>query len=142
MKELDLEFEIENVQGAAREFLDKTKGYRVFAFTGELGAGKTTFIASLCKELGVEEIVTSPTFAIIQQYDSPLAGKIYHLDFYRINSNDEAINSGLEDCILSNHLCMVEWPQNAPGIFPDDTVMINITITGDTRRKMQIQLPE
>lgn len=142
MKELELEFELDNIDAAAKEFLDKTKGYRVFAFSGELGAGKTTFISSLCKELGVEEVVSSPTFAIIQQYDSTKAGNIYHMDLYRIKSEDEAINSGLEDCILGNDLCMVEWPQNAPGIFPEDTVKINITITSHSRRKMQIHLPE
>lgn len=140
MKEREIEFELPDIAEAAKEFLVYTKGYRVFAFSGELGAGKTTFISAICKELGVQDVVSSPTFAIVQQYDSDSHGNIYHMDLYRIRDEEEAINSGIEDCLQSDDICLVEWPENAPGILPDNTVRISLVISGHARRKLHLQI--
>lgn len=142
MRHLEIVYKLENISAAAQEFLNKTDTYKVFTFSGELGAGKTTFIAALCREWGVAEIVSSPTFAVVQQYTSERAGAIYHLDLYRIKDEQEAIHSGLEDCLISGNICLVEWPENAPGILPSDTVHTDMIITEKQGRKLLIQLPE
>lgn len=142
MKDQEIQFDIENIASAAADFLKLTAGYHVFAFSGELGAGKTTFISALCRQLGVTEIVSSPTFAIIQQYAAAKAGNVFHMDLYRIKDEEEAIHSGLEDALLSGDICMVEWPENAAGVLPEQTVYTKIEITGKRERKLHIQMPE
>lgn len=142
MRDLEIEYSLDEVFSAAKEFLNRTKNYRIFTFSGQLGAGKTTFIAALCRQLGVAEIVSSPTFAIVQQYTSGTGEAIYHLDLYRIKDEEEAIHSGLEDCLATGEICLVEWPENAPGIFPLDIVHTDISITGREKRKLTVQLPE
>ena len=132
---MELTFQLQDIRKAAREFLDNTSGYIVFAFHGEMGAGKTTFIHALCEELGVVSAISSPTFAIINEYESPVAGAIYHMDWYRLKSEEEAVNAGVEDSLLSGQLCLVEWPENAPGLLPDDTFEIHMeALDVDTRR--------
>jgi len=106
---------------------------------GEMGAGKTTFIHALCKELGVTDIVTSPTFSIINEYNI-IGGKIvYHMDLYRLKNDQEAVNAGVEDCLYSGNLCVVEWPDRAPAVFPDQTLHIYISLIGEEMRKIQWQ---
>ena len=113
----------------------------MFAFSGDLGAGKTTFINSLCKALGVEESITSPTYSIIQEYLSKKNNIIYHIDLYRIKGRMEAMEAGIEDCLNSKEICMVEWPERVPDIFPDDTVFTSIEILSANERKLIITLP-
>ena len=138
---MEIFFELESIEKVASEFLKTFDRYKVFAFSGDLGAGKTTFISALCKELKVVETVTSPTYSIIQEYKT-LEGKIiYHIDLYRIKSGHEAMEAGIEDCLNSNEMCFVEWPEKVTDIFPDNTVFSTFEIISDIERKLIIQLP-
>jgi tRNA threonylcarbamoyladenosine biosynthesis protein TsaE len=134
-------FELNKIENAAKEFLKLVNGFTVFAFSGELGAGKTTFVGVLCKELKVSETVTSPTYSIIQEYKTIDDKIIYHIDLYRIKSKEEAMEAGIEDCLNSEEICMVEWPEKAPEIFPDKTIFSHFEIVSATKRKLVIQLP-
>ena len=133
---------LNEIEHAAKKIILLINKYNIFAFTGELGAGKTTFIASICKLLGVPETVTSPTYSLIQEYQVGENKIIYHLDLYRIKSNEEAADAGVEDCLYSNELCFVEWPEKAPLLFPDSTVYIFFQILSDDKRKLIVQLPQ
>lgn len=138
---MEIEFTLENIEPTADDFLQICSGHKVFAFSGDLGAGKTTFVNSVCKALGVEESITSPTYSIIQEYLSKNNNIIYHIDLYRIKSRMEAMEAGIEDCLNSKEICMVEWPERVPDIFPDDTVFTTIEILSDNERKLIITLP-
>lgn len=138
---MEIVFELDDIQNTAKKFLQITNGFIVFAFQGELGAGKTTFISSLCKEMEIDETVTSPTFSIIQEYVGKDEKIVYHIDLYRIKSSEEAMNAGIEDCINSGEICMIEWPEKAPEILPADTVFSTFEIVSANKRKLVIQLP-
>lgn len=141
MVDMEIYFDFNEIEKTAKKFLKATPGYKVFAFRGDLGAGKTSFITALCKVLGVAETVTSPTYSIIQEYKTNNNKTIFHIDLYRIKSKEEAMDAGVEDCLLSNDICMVEWPEKAPDIFPDNTIYTDIEILSDTKRKLIIKLP-
>ncbi len=110
---------------AARDFWRQFPAGEVFAFHGEMGAGKTTFIHALCDLKGVTDTVGSPTFSIINEYQYP-GGKIFHIDLYRLKDEEEALRAGVEDVLYSGELCLVEWPDRAPGIFPPGTIDLQI----------------
>lgn len=137
----EMDFNFDEIDVVAKKFLEATSGYKVFAFSGELGAGKTTFITALCKELKVTETITSPTYSIIQEYKTNDNKTIFHIDLYRLKSTREALEAGIEDCLLSNEICMVEWPEKAPDIFPVNTIYSEIEIFSSEKRKMIIKLP-
>lgn len=137
---MDLNFTLENIDQAAKQLLAQTGSDRVFAFHGEMGAGKTTFINALCKALQVKDSISSPTFSIINQYATADNTIVYHLDLYRLKSEQEAINAGVEDCLFSGNTCFVEWPEKAPAIFPDDSLYITIISTGTDMRKLSLKL--
>lgn len=137
---MDLNFTLENIDQAATQLLAQTGSDRVFAFHGEMGAGKTTFINALCKALQVKDSISSPTFSIINQYATINDKTVYHMDLYRLKSEQEAINAGVEDCLFSGNTCFVEWPEKAPGVFPDDTLYISIISTGTDMRKLSLKL--
>jgi tRNA threonylcarbamoyladenosine biosynthesis protein TsaE len=139
---MEIFFDIDEIEKTAKEFLKITEGNKVFAFSGELGTGKTTFITSLCKQLGVTETISSPTYSIIQEYLTDQNEVVYHIDLYRIKNSKEAMEAGIEDCLNSNEICMVEWPEKAPEIFPEKTIFSNFEIISDTKRKLAIQLPQ
>ena len=122
---------------AARKFLDKTRGKRLYAFFGDLGAGKTTFIKALCNELSVIDIVSSPTFSLINEYQSANGEKIYHMDFYRINSVNEAYDMGVEDYFYSDHKCFIEWPEKINEILPSEIVFVKISELNDGIRTIE-----
>jgi tRNA threonylcarbamoyladenosine biosynthesis protein TsaE len=138
---MEIIFTLDDIENAAKEFVEYGSVYKVFAFSGELGAGKTTFINAVCKYLGVNETVTSPTFSIIQEYYSEKKDVIYHLDMYRIKNIEEAIEAGVEDCLHSDKLCFVEWPEKAILLFPPETVYASLLALSGTRRKLIVQLP-
>jgi tRNA threonylcarbamoyladenosine biosynthesis protein TsaE len=138
---MEIVFELNDIARAAKTFLEFVKDHKVFAFSGDLGAGKTTFINALCKALGVAESVTSPTYSIIQEYTSSNGSIIYHIDLYRIKNKEEAVEAGIEDCIYSNETCMVEWPEKAPSIFSDQTVFASFEILSEQKRKLIVELP-
>ncbi len=130
---MDLTFDLEDIQKAAAAFIDTHKDATVFAFRGEMGAGKTTFISKVCELLGVEDNMGSPTFSIINEYATP-GGSVFHMDLYRLKDEEEAIQAGVEDLLYSGELCFVEWPDRAPGIFPDDTVWIELKVADANSR--------
>ena len=137
---MEVNFTLEQIQEAAVKFLADTAGYKVFAFNGEMGAGKTTFIHALCEAMKVKDTITSPTFSIINQYNTDDNRTVYHMDLYRIKDENEAIHAGIEDCLYSGDICFVEWPEKAPGIFPDGTLYISITSVDDYTRKLKYNL--
>lgn len=138
---MEIYFDFNEIEKTAKKFLEATEHNKVFAFSGDLGAGKTSFITALCKVLGVVETVTSPTYSIIQEYKTRDNNTIFHIDLYRIKSKEEAMDAGIEDCLRSNDLCMVEWPEKAPEIFPEKTIYTSIEILSETKRKLIITLP-
>ncbi len=125
---------LESLPEAAKQFMAEMGDDTVFAFYGEMGAGKTTFISALARELGVEEdVANSPSFAIINEYrSSTTAELIYHFDLYRLESLDEALEIGVEDYFDSGALCLLEWPERIADILPDDTVRVDITVDPNT----------
>jgi len=135
-----VEFNKEEIAKAAREVWDHGKGYSVWAFHAPMGAGKTTFISALCKDvLGVKEGISSPTFAIINQYQSPAAGTVYHMDLYRLKSEEEAVQAGVEEAITNGNLCLIEWPEVAPALLPEDCLHIYIELKDDSRRVIKLK---
>ncbi|MDR2119000.1 MAG: tRNA (adenosine(37)-N6)-threonylcarbamoyltransferase complex ATPase subunit type 1 TsaE [Tannerellaceae bacterium] len=129
----------EEERNAAQHFIQKMNGKKVFAFHGKMGAGKTTFIKAVCKLLGVEEVVNSPTFSIINEYHIEKTGEtVYHFDFYRISNPEEAEDLGLEDFFYSGKLCFIEWPEKIGNCLPDGTSHIDITENPDGSRSILI----
>ncbi len=123
---------LDNIRAAAQEFIRNMGEARVFAFYGKMGAGKTTFVKAICEELGVEDVITSPTFAIINEYEGEET--IYHFDFYRIKKLEEVYDMGYEDYFYSGALCFIEWPELIEEILPDDAVKVSITEQQDGSR--------
>jgi len=112
----------------ANDFIEQAKGKTVFAFLGEMGAGKTTFIKSVCEKLGVEDVINSPTFAIVNAYYSPLLNdSVYHFDLYRVKTTEEALNTGIEEYLESGSLCFIEWPEIVRTILPQAACWVKIT---------------
>lgn len=128
---------LENIREAARTFIDAIGDHKVFAFYGSMGAGKTTFVKAICEELGVEDVITSPTFAIINEYSSR-EGVIYHFDFYRIKKLEEVYDMGYEDYFYSGALCFIEWPELIEEVLPEDAVKVSIRENADGSRIVQL----
>jgi len=127
---------LRSIDQAARQFIQAAGGHTVIAFYGKMGAGKTTFIRALCEELGVQDVINSPTFAIVNEYLSGQGDPIYHFDFYRIRREQEALDIGLEDYLDSGCLCLMEWPERIEGLLPDDTVKVVIEEMEDGSRRL------
>ena len=136
---MELKFSLDNIKEIATGFWKMTANTKIFAFHGEMGTGKTTFIHALCDVKGIKDAVNSPTFSIINEYNYREDGtekKLLHIDLYRLKDEDEAIRAGIEDCLYSNNICLVEWPDKAAGIFPVNTVHIYIHVVDEKRRKL------
>ena len=126
---------IGNIRQAARQFIDHMGTGKVFAFYGKMGAGKTTFIKAVCEELGVEDVITSPTFAIVNEYTSSTTGEsIFHFDFYRIKKIDEVFDMGYEDYFYGGSLCFLEWPELIEELLPEDVTKVTISEEPDGTR--------
>jgi tRNA threonylcarbamoyladenosine biosynthesis protein TsaE len=132
---MELCFQLQDIGEAAAGFWRAYPVERVFAFHGEMGAGKTTFIHALCDERGVTDVVGSPTFSIINEYRYS-GGRIFHIDLYRLKDEEEALRAGVEDVLYSGDICLVEWPDRAPGIFPVEAVHVHIGIVDRDTRKI------
>ncbi|MCI6802430.1 MAG: tRNA (adenosine(37)-N6)-threonylcarbamoyltransferase complex ATPase subunit type 1 TsaE [Prevotellaceae bacterium] len=117
---------IEEIAVAAKEFVAAMGERKVFAFYGKMGAGKTTFIKAVCEELGVEDVINSPTFAIVNEYVDGQGEPVYHFDFYRIKNLQEVMDLGYEDYVYSGHVCFMEWPELIENLLPDDAVKVTI----------------
>lgn len=136
---------LEALPQAAHEFMSHMDDYTVYAFYGQMGAGKTTFINALCRALGVESDTTnSPSFAIINEYRSDTTAElIYHFDCYRLEKEEEAEDIGAEDYFDSGALCLIEWPERIEGLLPDDTVRVDITVNeADDSRTLKMTFPD
>lgn len=130
---------MDGIREAARQFVGNMGDASVFAFYGGMGAGKTTFIKAICEELGVEDVITSPTFAIVNEYRANETGElIYHFDFYRIKKIEEVYDMGYEDYFYSGALCFIEWPELIEELLPTDAVKVNITVGEDGCRKVVV----
>ena len=128
----------EHIREAARQFIDNIGDRRVFAFYGKMGAGKTTFIKAICEALGVDDVITSPTFAIINEYTSGEGESIYHFDFYRIKKLDEVYDMGYEDYFYSGCLSLIEWPELIEEVLPEDAVKVSIEEKADGNRVVTV----
>lgn len=133
--DMELIFDLHELSTAAKSFWKQYPGRRVFAFRGQMGAGKTTFITALCRELGVSSVISSPTFSIINEYDSS-SGPVYHIDLYRLKDDSEAMQAGVEEVLYSGNICLVEWPDRAQSIFPEDTLWLEIELVDRNKRKL------
>lgn len=139
MKIIDIQ-SLDDLRSAAHDFIKLLDDRTVIAFKGEMGAGKTTFIAALCAELGVTEPVTSPSFAVINEYRSDeTAELIYHFDFYRLEKPEEAEEIGAPDYFDSGALCLVEWPERITDLLPGDTRYVQVEVNDDGSRKLIIE---
>jgi len=124
---------------AAKDFINQTKGHQIFAFYGEMGAGKTTFINALLDEMEIEDHSSSPTFSIVNEYLSPEHGPVYHFDFYRIENEMEALDIGIEEIIYGDDYCFMEWPSKIENLLPENSVNVIISVE-DKCRILDIQL--
>ena len=139
---MEWKYAFDDIRETAQSFLLTVGDARVFAFHGEMGAGKTTFIHALCEEQGVRDTISSPTFSIINEYvytDAGKVAKIYHIDLYRLRDEQEALQAGIEDCLYSDHICLVEWPEKIPSLLPDDAMHVFIEPVEDQTRKLRIE---
>lgn len=127
---------LDTIHEAAKEFVKEMGEGKVFAFYGKMGAGKTTFIKALCEVLGVEDVITSPTFAIINEYTDGKGDPIYHFDFYRIKKLEEVYDMGYEDYFYSGNLCLLEWPELIEDILPENVIKVTIEEQPNGTRKL------
>ena len=130
---------IDTIQQSAQKFIEQIGNRTVFAFNGKMGAGKTTFIKSICEVMGVKEIVNSPTFSIVNEYEAADGRIIFHFDCYRINKIQEALDLGAEEYLYSGNLCFIEWSENIAPILPDSIVNVNIEEIEDGKRNVMIE---
>lgn len=138
---MEIIYTLEQLPGTAEAFWRLAANVQVIAFHGNMGAGKTTFIHALCDNRQVKDAVGSPTFSIINEYfflENGKQKKIFHIDLYRITSEAEAIQAGVEDCLYSDHICLVEWPEKIGSLLPDDALHVFIEVINDRTRKLRI----
>lgn len=129
---------LDDLPSAAKFLLEHLGNAHIVAFYGPMGAGKTTLIAAIAERLGSTDTATSPTFSIVNQYDTS-RGPVYHFDFYRINRTEEAYDIGYEEYFYSGNLCLVEWPEKIEELLPDDTLRVHLKITGNDTRLLEIE---
>ena len=128
---------LQELDNAATQFLELAGEPAVIAFSGEMGAGKTTFIQALCRNLGVKVEVNSPTFSLVNEYFTPVGNSIFHFDLYRIETPDELFDMGYEEYFYSGSLCLIEWPEKARNLIPDDALWVHIVIGENEARLIQ-----
>ncbi len=135
-------FSLNEIHGTAISFWKEVKDRKVIAFHGPMGSGKTTFIHALCDVKKVRDVVSSPTFSLINEYSFEEKGKeskIYHIDLYRLRSETEAFDAGIEDCLYSGHICLVEWPEKASSLLPEDTLHVYLEAVNADKRRLYIK---
>lgn len=135
-----LVYNLDNITEVARKFIDEIGKNRIFLFDGEMGAGKTTFIAEVCRLLGADDDFGSPTFSLVNEYADKEGRPIYHFDFYRIDNPQEALEIGVEDYFYSGNLCFVEWPDRLGNLIPEEAVVVRIEENPDNSRKISLHV--
>jgi tRNA threonylcarbamoyladenosine biosynthesis protein TsaE len=135
---MEYSFSLSNIKEVAGAIWKENKDKKIWAFNGEMGAGKTTFIHALCEVLQVKSAIGSPTYAIINEYESAVTGVIFHMDWYRLKDEEEAQQAGIEDALFSGSLCLVEWPAKAPLLLPDDTLYVTIQLKDEQTRIISV----
>lgn len=141
MSEVKIQITLDTIDSAVETFLSSTKGYKSFAFYGGMGAGKTTFITALCHRLKALDLVSSPTFSIVNEYETESGELIYHFDFYRIKETEELYDIGFEEYLASDNWFFIEWPERAEELLTDEFVKVIIETLPDGDRSMIIKLP-
>ncbi len=134
-------FQLKDIAQVAADFWKRFPTQKVFAFHAEMGVGKTTFIHALCEALEVKDAIGSPTFSIINEYKGRRNGQevtIYHMDLYRLRDEEEAARAGVEDSLYSGAICLVEWPEKAAGLFPEETIHVHLSLLDSGNRHLQI----
>lgn len=129
---------IDEIDLAAAKFVDEMGENKVFAFYGSMGAGKTTFIKAVCEQLGVTDVINSPTFAIVNEYESGSGEPIFHFDFYRIKKEQEVMDIGYDDYVYSGNVCFMEWPELIEDLLPEDAVKVTIEENADGTRTVRL----
>lgn len=130
---------LDKIHETARQFISQIGERTVFAVNGKMGAGKTTFIKAICEEMGVKEIVNSPTFSIVNEYETESGRIIYHFDCYRINKIEEALEIGIEEYLYSGNLCFIEWSENIATLLPDSYTIVEINEKEKGEREITIK---
>jgi tRNA threonylcarbamoyladenosine biosynthesis protein TsaE len=133
---MDAIFELAQIKAVATALWKEGKAKKIWTFHAAMGTGKTSFIHALCEVLGVMDTVTSPSYAIINEYNSPQAGTIYHMDWYRLIDEEEAIQAGIEDALSSGNLCLIEWPEKAAGLLPETIFQVHLEILDEKSRRL------
>ncbi len=132
---------LDKLDEIAGEFLNTFKEPAVFCFYGSMGAGKTTFIQALCRKLNVVDVVNSPSFAIVNEYNTEEEDSVYHFDFYRLKEEEEAFDLGYEDYFYSNSYCFVEWPEKIASLLPQKRYDVSVTVLDDFSREIKVSKP-
>lgn len=135
---MEIIYTLNNIEQAAESLLKSIHLPAVIAFYGQMGSGKTTLIKNICKLLKVKDVISSPTFSIINQYYTENGEALYHADWYRLKDENEAINAGVEDALYSGNTCFIEWPEKADQLLPEKTIHIKIEVIDETTRKVVI----
>jgi tRNA threonylcarbamoyladenosine biosynthesis protein TsaE len=133
---MDAIFELPQIKAVAKALWKEGKAHKVWVFHASMGTGKTSFIHALCEVLEVKDTVSSPSYGLINEYESPIAGTIYHMDWYRLKDEEEAIQAGIEDAIGSGNLCLIEWPEKAAGLLPDKPFEVYMEILNEKMRRL------
>lgn len=131
-------YNISELNNIVKEVWEFGKSKKIWAFYAAMGAGKTTFIRSLCEYLQVKDAISSPTFALLNEYTSPVAGTIFHMDWYRLKNEEEAIQAGMEEAVLKGNYCFIEWGEKAGNLLPDDVLKIYIAVIDEQTRQITI----
>lgn len=131
---------VEGLEAVAEKVVEHIDRYKVWIFHGEMGSGKTTLIKQICRKLNVSDVMSSPTFSIVNEYATGTNGKIFHFDFYRIRHEAEAFDIGTDEYFYSGYPCFVEWPEKIPSLVPVEHGVVSVTITSKTERTIAISL--